>query len=238
MLDRAGAVTLAIALGCSPPRSAPIAVTAPPPPPMFRQIKSERSLVVHTTAAPFTLADHVLSIDGREIALQGDGDLPAIAHGIARVPPELRALITSIAISATPNPTDAAFAKKYGMPVTAGMTANADGEITIYPYGIAELREEDWFVRNLMHELGHTWTLHAWRADPAALRAWLAAIANDRAAPSEYAMTSFATSGWPTEDGAEATALYFCVRGTSLYESFRAEMPARFALIASRFPSV
>ena len=115
------------------------------------------------------------------------------------------------------------------------MTAGASGDITIYPHGIAELADEDVFVRNVMHELGHVWSQQAWNADPAARRTWLDAIASDPAAPSRYAMSSFRGSGDPDEDAAEATALYFLVRGTPAYERYRSAMPARFASLVARF---
>jgi hypothetical protein len=222
-------ILCAIALGCH----------APPAPadelPMPTQIKSERDLVIHAIAVPYTLSAGTLSIDGREIPIAGDGPLDRIARGIARVAPELRALVHTIAISPTPSLLDEVWAKKYKLPVLAGMTSNADGEITIYPHGIDELADPDGFVRNLLHELGHTWSLRAWHDDRGTYVAWLAAIDTDRASPSRYAAMSFKSSGSPAEDAAEATALYFAVRGTAKLEHYRAAMPARFALIEARF---
>jgi hypothetical protein len=141
----------------------------------------------------------------------------------------------TLTVSATPSPLDAMYTKKYKAPVEAGMTSNATGNVTIYPHGIAELADPDGFVRNFMHELGHTWSLAAWKADPAARQRWLAAIASDPKAPSYYAAVSFKSSGEPFEDAAEATALYFVTRGTPLFARYRAVMPARFALVAERF---
>lgn len=138
-------------------------------------------------------------------------------------------------MSPRPNPTDAAFSKKYGVTVVAGMTAGASGDITISPHGIAELRDEDVFVRNLMHELGHVWSRQAWDADPSARRTWLDAVASDSTAPSRYAMSPFRGSGDPDEDVAEATALYFLVRGTPAFQRYRAAMAARFASLVARF---
>ncbi len=231
------ALVIVAILGCSKPAAvvSPSA-HAPAPLPLPRQIKSEHSLVAPTPVAVYALVTGAIQIDGREIPLAGTGPLDAIAHGLARVPPELRAIVRSLAISPVDNPTDAAWAAKYGMPVRAGMSANADGEITIYPYGIAELRDESFFVKNLLHELGHAWSLRAWHDDRSSLEAWLAAIAKDPGVPSQYAQGSFQKSGSPAEDAAEATALYFIVRGTADEARYRAAMPGRFALIASRFP--
>jgi hypothetical protein len=115
------------------------------------------------------------------------------------------------------------------------MSTGMAGDITIYPYGIAELRDEDFFVKNLMHELGHVWSRRAWRDDPVSQQAWRDAIARDPDPPSEYARTSFRNSGALDEDAAEATALYFVERGTAAFARYRARMPARFALLAARF---
>jgi hypothetical protein len=222
-------VVCALALGCRTP------ATPTDDLPMPDQIKSERDLVIHTIAVSYALTDAALSIDGREIPIAGDGPRDRIAQGIARVAPELRALIHTIAISPTPSPLDAMWTKKYKLPVLAGMTSNADGNITIYPHGIDELADPDGFVRNLLHELGHTWSLRAWHENHLTYVAWLTAIASDRVSPSRYAALSFKSSGEPSEDAAEATALYFAVRATPLFERYRAAMPARFALIDARF---
>ena len=220
----------------TPPVAALPAPSPPPPPVLPRQIKSEHSLIAPTAVAPYALVADAIRIDGRDVPLAGTGPRDAIAHGLARVPPELRAIVRSLTISAVDNPTDEAWAAKYRMPVRAGMSANADGEIEIYPYGLLELRDESFFVKNLLHEIGHAWSLRAWRDDSRALSAWLAAIAKDPGVPSQYAQGSFRASGSPAEDAAEATALYFIVRGTPDEERYRAQMPARFALIAARFP--
>ena len=221
-------------LGCSaPPPPAPV----PQPPPVVRQIKSAPELPAPTAVAPYSVtADAMIVLDGRSIAVTGAGPWDAIAHELARVPPELRGVLQTLAVSAEPSPNDAYFAQKYKLPVKAGMSTGLHGDITIYPYGLAELRgNADMFVKNLMHELGHAWSRIAWRSDPSARDAWLAAIASDRGVASEYARTSFRSSGAPDEDAAEATALFFLVRGTPRFEPYRQAMPRRFALIAKRF---
>ncbi len=223
------------------PPPAPV-VAAPPvvaDPPLPLQIKDAHDLPVRGEPAPFTLTAAALQIDGREIPITAyDGaPLDAIAKAFARVPLPLRGLITEIAVSSSPSPLDAAWARKYHAHVVAGMSAVASGKVTVYPHGIDELSDPDGdvFARNLMHELGHSWTLREWAATPAAKDAWLRAIASDRRAPSRYAIVSLANSGWPFEDAAEATALYFLVLGTPAFETYRATMPARFALIHTRF---
>jgi hypothetical protein len=209
------------------------------------QVKSDTSLRVHGEAALFRLAqrgDHALiAIDGREIPLIARADAPAadIAHAVARVPGPLRPVLRRLAVSAEPNPTDAEWARLYGMPVRAGMGALADGSgtVMIYPHGLEQLHaaDRDAFVRGLMHELGHCWSLRAWIENPAARDAWLAAIASDAEAPSQYALGAFRNSGRPDEDVAEATALRFLLLGTADFERARTAMPARFALLAERF---
>lgn len=202
---------------------------------MVRQIKSAHALAAPTAVAAYSMAPGAIAIDGRAIPITGTGPVDAIAHGLARVPPELRAQLESLAISPVPDPHDAMFARKYGMPVQAGMSTGLHGDVTIYPYGLAELRDEDFFVKNLMHELGHAWSRRAWRDDPASAQAWRDAIASDPDPPSELARTSFRNSDALDEDAAEATALYFVERGTPAFDRYRARMPARFALLAARF---
>jgi hypothetical protein len=182
-----------------------------------------------------------LSIDGRQIpiAAQGEAPLEETARSIARVPMALRAVLTAIAISPTANPADDAWAKTYGLPVRSGMgaIASGSGKVVIYPHGLEQLRSRgsDVFVRGLMHELGHCWSLRDWAKTPSAKDAWLGAIASDRSAPSQYAVLSFRNSGWPYEDAAEATALYFLVLGTPAFGDYRASMAGRFALLRARF---
>jgi hypothetical protein len=161
-------VTLVVAFaGCAapasippPPPASPIAATLPLVFPL--QIKSAREFVVHAEPVAYTLASGELSIDGRVIPLAGDASWDAIARQVARVPKELRPLMQTLAVSATPSPLDDMYTKKYKAPVKAGMTSTATGNITIYPHGVDELADPDGFVRNLMHELGHTWSLAAW----------------------------------------------------------------------------
>jgi hypothetical protein len=201
-----------------------------------RQVKSAHELrAPDTKLAAYAIDDGTIALDGRTIPVSGAGPIAAIAHGLARVPPELRALLRSLVISPVASPNDARFTKQYGIQVQAGMSTAVTGEITIFPTGIAELRDEDFFVKNLLHELGHAWSLRAWRDDRTSAQAWRDAIASDPDPPSEYARVSFRNSGALDEDAAEATALYFIERGTPDFERYRARMPARFALIAARF---
>jgi hypothetical protein len=224
----------AICVACAAREPAPVAPPAPLV--MPRQIKGDRDFVVRWQPVAYAIVDGNIAMDGRTITVTGTGPIEAIAHQLARVPKPLRDLIQTIKISAVASD-DTVFRKKYKMNVVAGMSANADGDVTIYPYGLQHLSDPDFFTRNLMHELGHTWSSAAWRHDGDALKAWVDAIGKDTAAPSEYADTSFKNSGLPFEDAAEATALYFLVQGTPLFDRYRAVMPARFALIAARFPN-
>jgi len=121
--------------------------------------------------------------------------------------------------------------KKYGFTVIAALSAGAPGDLTIFPLGIGELRDEDVFVCNLLHELGHTSGRRAWGAEPPARQRWIEAIASDASPPSRYASSSFRGPGDPDEDVAEATALYILVSDTPLYARYQAAMPARFALL-------
>jgi hypothetical protein len=211
-------------------------------PPVVRQIKTAPEFPAPTAVATYSVDDeaHAIAIDGRRIPIAGDGpgdgEIDSIAHGLARVPRELRDVLQTLAISPTPSPNDAYFAAKYQLPVKAGMATGTHGDITIFPYGLELMhRSESILVKNFMHELGHAWSRIDWQADPKARDAWLAAIASDPGVASEYARTSFKSSGAPDEDVAEATALFFLVRGTPRFEPYRAAMPARFALIAKRF---
>jgi hypothetical protein len=236
-----------VGAGCDKP--APPPATAPttmPTPKVVRQIKSAPELVAPSAVAPYELGDGVIRIDGREIPIAGTGPIDAIAHDLARVPRELRDVLQTLAISPVPNPNDAYFAEKYKLPVKAGMATGTHGDITIFPYGLAELRGElgdrrahaddgSMFVKNFMHELGHAWSRIAWRADPHARELWLDAIAHDPSVPSEYARMSLRNSGAPDEDAAEATSLYFLMRGTPQFAAYRAVMPKRFELISKRF---
>jgi hypothetical protein len=239
---------LALALGC---HARPPSVPVPPPPPSAPvarslpiQIKQAHDLPVRGEPVAFMLAPSALEptslvIDGREIPVTAYAGAPVddVARSFARVPAPLRAVVTSIVIDNVPSANDAPLSKKYGLPVLAGMSTAPSGEITIYPHGIAELHDPDPDVltRNWMHELGHCWTLHDWGATPAAQAAWVAAIESDRGVPSQYARIAYRNSGWPYEDAAEATALYFLVLGTPAFDSYRETMPARFALLHARF---
>ncbi len=241
------ALAVLVVVGCSRPASAPT-------PPVVRQIKSAPELAAPTAVAPYEVGSGEIRIDGRAIPVTGDGPpgpsgrsdtLHAIAHDFARVPRQLRDLLQTLAISAVASPNDAYFAAKYKLPVNAGMATGLHGDVTIFPYGLAELRgtagggaqvdDGAMFVKNFMHELGHAWSRIAWASDASAKAAWLAAIASDPSAPSEYARISLRNSGAPDEDAAEATALYFLVLDTPAFDAYRAVMPKRFGLIAQRF---
>jgi hypothetical protein len=226
------ALVLIVVGGCHP---TPAAATPTPAPPVVRQIKSAPELAAPTAVAPYQVGSGEIRIDGRAIPVAGDGPLDGIAHDFARCPRELRDLLQTLAISPVPNANDAYFRDKYKLPVQAGMSTGLHGDITIYPYGLAELRDESMFVKNFMHELGHAWSRIAWARDASAKAAWEAAIASDPSAPSEYARISYRSSGAPDEDAAEATALFFLERGTPAFDAYRAAMPKRFGLIATRF---
>jgi hypothetical protein len=233
-------VGLLLVAGCGQP-AVPTAPASPPPtsqalPPVVRQIKTAPEFPAPTDVAAFTIGDHAIAIDGRSIPIDGSGPLDDIARGLARVPRELRDVLQTLAISPTQSPNDAYFAAKYKLPVKAGMATGTHGDITIYPYGLELMRrDEAILVKNFMHELGHAWSRIEWQRDPKARDAWLAAIASDPGVASDYARMSFHSSGAPDEDAAEATALFFLVRGTPRFEQYRAAMPRRFALIAKRF---
>ena len=213
-----------------------------PEPPLPLQIKGARDLLVRGDPAAFTLGPSSLAIDDREIPIRAyeGAPLDVVARSIARVPRELRDLMTELVVSEIPNPTDAAWTEKYRAPVVAGMGAVGSGRVTIYPHGFEQLRApdgEDVFTRNLMHELGHCWSLRDWAKEPAGQQAWLRAIASDGKAPSTYAVVAMGSAGWPYEDVAETTALYFLIRGTPAFEAQRRRMPARFAILDARFSS-
>jgi hypothetical protein len=224
-----------IVVGCHP--------QATPAPPVVAQIKSAHELAAPTAVAAYEVGSGEIRIDGRAIPVTGDGPLDGIARDFARCPRELRDQLQTLAISPVPNPNDAYFRDKYKLPVQAGMSTGLHGDVTIYPYGLAELRAEStaqvdddaMFVKNFMHELGHAWSRIAWARDASAKAAWLDAIASDPSVPSEYARMAFRNSGAPDEDAAEATALFFIERGTPAFDAYRAAMPKRFGLIAKRF---
>jgi hypothetical protein len=203
------------------------------------QIKDDARLVLRGEPAPVELQGAALRLDGRLLPVEAPAGAPLaeIARELARVPRALREVLTRLVVSAAENPSDAEWSARYGLPVRAGMGANASGTVTIFPHGLSRLTspDRDAFARNLLHELGHCWSLRAWRDEPAAQRAWLAAMARDPAAPSVYAQESFRRSGLPFEDAAEATALYFLVRETEALAEYRAALPARFALLDERF---
>ncbi len=184
---------------------------------MVLQVKSAHELAAPVAVAAYAVRDGAIEIDGRSIPVIGAGPLDAIAHGFARVPAPLRALLQTLAISPTDSPYDAYFQRVYKLHVVAGMGT-------------------DFFVKNFMHELGHAWSRPAWRDDATAAKAWRDAIAADPDPPSGYARDSFRNAGAMDEDAAEATALYFLMRGTADEARYRGRMPARFALLDARFP--
>jgi len=209
------------------------------------QIKDDTSLPVRGAPAFFSLDVRSsiawLSIDDRRlpIAPPSDGLVERIARSVARVPKALRHALTGIKVSPVPNPADAMWAERYGLPVLSGMGADAAGSgwVFIYPHAFERPTDtnDDGFVRGLMHELGHCWSLRDWSCVPTSKEAWRDAIASDRVAPSMYADLSYRNSGQPDEDAAEATALYFSVVDTPALKFHRDRMPARFALLDARF---
>ncbi len=210
------------------------------------QIKSDRCLTVATSSVAFSLDEYgeatTLFIDDRIVPIETHAGLPRstvlrVVAEFARVPAPLRALLTRLRFYAAASDRDAEWGRIYGLPVAAGMGAVASGRVNVYPRGLASLDAEDGdaFARGMMHELGHVWSLRAWVEDESAQAAWREAIARDEGTPSAYARRSYAHSGLPYEDAAEATALYFLVRGTAVEATHRAQLAARFTLLDERF---
>jgi hypothetical protein len=235
-----------------PAASRPARGKGPRKPALCRQVKTKADLPVpasrsFTLAAPELIRRHAfhgakgaarrlqVAIAGRETPLVTPAGregwaAPAarVADALAALPDPARALVKRVEINPVPNPEDGWWTRKYGMRVVAGMTADSEGVLRVYPRGLKQPRPV--LVRNMMHEVGHIWSNRTYGSRRGPWTEWRKAIASDPAVPSLYATAAV------TEDAAEATALYLSTVGTEEHERYRAKLPARFALLAKVLP--
>lgn len=177
-----------------------------------------------------------LVIDGQRVRLAAPADrrfdppqqhtVEEVARALAGLPESSRTRITSVTLSPVANPDDAFWAKTYGLPeMTSHMSVGTDGAVTVYPSTRARTAEH--LAMSLLHESGHAWSFERWGTDTTApaWKPWADAVEADVVRVSTYGNAHL------SEDVAEATALYQSIRGTPLFEEYRALYPARFAIL-------
>jgi hypothetical protein len=145
-----------------------------------------------------------------------------IADCLRAVPKQVIALLDRVDISGTASTVDDYWAKQYGVPVKAAMSNSSRGILNVYPEAWKQDRQT--LVRNILHEVGHTWSLRLFgehEHDPGWQR-WKDAMQEDAMAPSYYGGVS------PYEDAAESYLLYFL---RPLVAEHAHMMPARFRLM-------
>jgi hypothetical protein len=128
-------------------------------------------------------------------------------------------------VSNKPCPEDDYWTKEYGVPVLAAMANSDSGVLQVYPEAWKQDRQT--LIRNIIHEIGHTFSLRrlGYDLDAPAWKAWRDACASDAIAPSYYGAVS------PYEDIAETFLLWFVSKGHPEFAEYQRMMPARFALM-------
>ncbi len=150
--------------------------------------------------------------------------LQHVGEAASRLPAPLQRVVRSFEL----NPLPYTFEVQEGaITRQADMTASPGGKITLYP----QERSPESFYRTLIHESAHLLAFEKMGEDTqsAAWKNWIAAMEQDRLAPSQYARINGSAEG--IEDFAEAVTAWVLSRDTPEHEEWRALMPARFAII-------
>ncbi len=153
-----------------------------------------------------------------------------VMDAIARMPPEVRRLISSVHLNPTRSPHDAFWAERFKVSgFRASMTQGADGRVDVFPSthprDVAQLRG------SFTHEAGHIATRGAWGNDAQGpyWDAWRDAMRRDGLDPSRYAGHNL------LEDAAEAFELFALTRGTPLFDELSFIYGARFERLSDEY---
>ncbi len=171
---------------------------------------------IDSTPRPVT-AYHV-KIDGQTIDVylakplpEGAPSIETIAAGLAGLPAAVRSHVQQVIVDPVMGNYLQAISAKEGRPNRVFMGADAP------PRG----PEMTGF---LSHETGHLAAADAW-SDPKLQARWVAAVASDPHAVSDYATASL------QEDVAETIQHYYQVKGTPAEAQMQRDMPARYAAV-------
>ncbi len=152
-------------------------------------------------------------------------EINTVALALSRLPPEALEGITEIHLSPFRNPDDAAHASAANPDFRSDMTNGTAGDVTMYPRPTPV--GDDFMAATLLHESAHAFSMRAWGTgeNTPQWRAWGQAGLRDGQRPSDYAEKNL------REDLSETAAIYLATRGTSRFETYRAEYPNRFAIL-------
>ncbi|MDZ4877445.1 MAG: hypothetical protein CLLPBCKN_006880 [Chroococcidiopsis cubana SAG 39.79] len=141
-----------------------------------------------------------------------------IVDAVSYLPKENRSLVRQINFNPVPNPSNDRMI----------MSVVADGVVMVYPNKETKpLKHDDGLKGNLIHEIGHLWTVRDWGWDKSKGKwlEWKETIAADKVFVSEYAKETI------DEDLAETFRAYSSTKGSPKFEEYRQIVPNRFAML-------
>jgi len=193
---------------------------------------SEYIVTVGGQTIPVMMPNPPTSPDGTVLSID------VVAQGLAALPAESRALVTTVRVSDRANSQDPLWRVAYGWSESGRsfMTCGAAGLIDIYPSAPDNPQSQSSIDGSMIHETGHALSSQRWGALPQPPRdkelsphsgwlRWQNAIAADGTTPSGYARSDM------PEDFSESLRLLSAVRGTPEEAEVRALFPARFAIL-------
>lgn len=170
---------------------------------------------------------------GKQLVSHSHQDL---IDALSMMPLEALERVKDIRLSPVPNPMDAHWAKLYNNPeMTSYMTCGKDGAVTVFPWKRTAASSPKDLATNMMHEIGHQWSMSAWgenfsRGRSAAWTKWAQAMKDDGLSPSTYGDNDVA------EDVAESSALRASLLShPELLDEYRRLFPHRFAILDDFF---
>jgi uncharacterized Zn-binding protein involved in type VI secretion len=181
---------------------------------------------------------HEVEVQGRKIEIiMPKSGAPAgkylptadqVAQSLAAVPGPQLGSIKQIVVSPNRNPADAHFEEEYGIKDFTSAASGGPGGVTFYPHPTS-IGQAD-VDRELIHEGGHTYSVHLWD-DSVKKDAWEDAIKKDARSPSTYADSA------PTEDFSESLVMYSLSKGTPCEDYAKKLFPARYDELDKLFPT-
>lgn len=159
-----------------------------------------------------------------------------LIDALSMMPLEVLERVKDIRLSPVPNPMDAYWGKLYNNPeMTSYMTCGKDGAVTVFPWKRSAPSSPKDLATNMMHEIGHQWSMSAWgenfsRGRSPAWTKWAQAMKDDGLSPSTYGDNDVA------EDVAESSALRASLLShPDLLDEYRRLFPHRFAILDDFF---